>query len=219
MKKTPYETMVNNFKNGNIIVLSKEYKNANTPLHLKCKICSNEWKANYHNFKINGCRCPKCSYVKQSHKHDDVKKHYKNKKIILLSDYVNAHIKNKLQCMVCNFIWFSNYNKFKSRNHGCPNCKAVSGSSKSEEIVRKIFEKITGFSFPKVRNNLLINPKTNKRMELDGYNKELKLAFEYNGEQHYKPVKFFNKRPSDILEKRIKKDEIKKELCYIMVYI
>ena len=43
MKKTPYETMVKNFKNGNIIDLSKEYKNANTRLHLKCKICSNEW--------------------------------------------------------------------------------------------------------------------------------------------------------------------------------
>ena len=114
MRKTSYEIVVNDFKNENIIVLSNEYKNANTSLHLKCMVCNNEWKANYHNFKTNGCRCPKCSYIKQSHKHDYVKKHYESKKIILLNIYTNAHVKNKLQCMICNFVWFSNFNKLKN---------------------------------------------------------------------------------------------------------
>jgi len=47
-------------------------------------------------------------------------------------------------------------------------------------------------------------------MELDGYCKELKLAFEYNGHQHYTKttrIKNYN------LDQRKKDDKLKKELC------
>lgn len=37
-------------------------------------------------------------------------------------------------------------------------------------------------------------------------NNELKLLIEFNGEQHYKPVNFFNEN--------IKRNKIKKEYCY-----
>ena len=47
-------------------------------------------------------------------------------------------------------------------------------------------------------------------MELDGYNENLKLAFEYNGEQHY-TENFFSQNMS--LQRRKKNDELKINLC------
>ena len=49
-------------------------------------------------------------------------------------------------------------------------------------------------------------------MELDGYNKSLSLAFEAQGEQHYRAVSHFNQTLKD-LEQRIDDDLAKLELC------
>ena len=44
------------------------------------------------------------------------------------------------------------------------------------------------------------------------YNKDLKLAFEYNGRQHYKFIPFFHKTYSEFLNLQ-ENDRIKKKLC------
>jgi len=59
-------------------------------------------------------------------------------------------------------------------------------SSISERTCRIILEYLYKVKFPKNRD--YINPKTQKYIEIDGYNKELKIAFEYNGRQHYERV-------------------------------
>ena len=66
--------------------------------------------------------------------------------------------------------------------------------------------------FPTQRPNWLINEERN-RLELDGYNEELKIAFEYQGEQHFSPLhnNFFGGK--EALAKRQNHDNIKKELC------
>jgi len=48
-------------------------------------------------------------------------------------------------------------------------------------------------------------------MELDGYCKELNLAFEYHGIQHYKEIDFFHRKTP--LGRRRKDDETKRLLC------
>tara|TARA_R110002153_G_scaffold14541_1_gene52729 strand:- start:448 stop:1803 length:1356 start_codon:yes stop_codon:yes gene_type:complete len=73
-----------------------------------------------------------------------------------------------------------------------------------ERICRAHFESIFGVKFPNVRNlDWLINEHGN-HIELDGYNKELRIAFEHQGQHHYKENAFFEKPLYD---------EIKKELC------
>lgn len=56
----------------------------------------------------------------------------------------------------------------------------------SQEKARFIFEELTDFLF------LLTRKELDGRLELDGYCKELKIAFEYNGEQHYDPQHYYN---------------------------
>lgn len=67
--------------------------------------------------------------------------------------------------------------------------------------------------FPKRRPTFLINPQTSERLELDGYNKELRYAFEYNGRQHYEYIQWFHGNYSDFKEQQ-DQDCIKRRICH-----
>jgi hypothetical protein len=77
-----------------------------------------------------------------------------------------------------------------------------------EENCRKIFEELTGYKFISVRPNFLKNPLTGYNLELDGYCEELKIAWEYQGIQHYEEGYFGND-----LKYQQWKDEVKRLLC------
>lgn len=81
----------------------------------------------------------------------------------------------------------------------------------SERICRAILELITGARFLKVRPLWLRNERGNV-MELDGYAPELKLAFEYQGLQHYKWERFFHESVSAFNERQAN-DVVKQRLC------
>jgi len=84
--------------------------------------------------------------------------------------------------------------------------------SKGEQITCETLERIYGVSFPTVRPNFLKNPETNRNLELDCYNEQLKLAAEYNGEQHYKFPNRFHKTHSEFMC-QVKRDRLKAEMC------
>lgn len=84
--------------------------------------------------------------------------------------------------------------------------------SKGEKICREVLETIYGVPFVRDRPEWLINPETGRRMELDGWNSSLKIAFEYNGEQHYKSDHHFN-RSYDMFLKQVARDNAKVDIC------
>ncbi len=90
-------------------------------------------------------------------------------------------------------------------NSGCPYCLY-----KSQEECRKIFENIFNKKFIKFRPKWLVNIKL--PLELDGYNEELKLAFEYDGEYHYIVSKYMH-NTLEKLENTKKRDKVKDILC------
>lgn len=80
---------------------------------------------------------------------------------------------------------------------------------KSEALTRSIFESIFSQKFNKTRPSWLRASKNKESMELDGYNQDLRLAFEYQGEHHYADV-FPNQLPYE----EIQKNDLKKiEIC------
>lgn len=89
----------------------------------------------------------------------------------------------------------------------CPQCSV----GVSEQICRAILENAFDRPFPKTRPKWLLNERNN-RMELDGYCEELRLAFEYNGKQHYVQVDAFHKEKSALVN-RIADDARKVGLC------
>ena len=92
------------------------------------------------------------------------------------------------------------------RGGWCPECS----SGLKERVTRYLFEEVFQLKFPKKRPRWLKSPLSQKPMELDGFNEELGLAFEYQGEQHYKTT--FDKRDG-VLSAQKKRDAEKAKLC------
>jgi hypothetical protein len=86
-------------------------------------------------------------------------------------------------------------NTYYQNGWSCPNCRSRIG----ERIARAIFEASFGKPFPKVRPDWL-RSKRGVKMELDGYNEELRLAFEYNGPHHQS-------------SEQMARDDIKRRVC------
>ena len=96
-----------------------------------------------------------------------------------------------------------------SKMQGGQWCSICSKGSKSEELVRVVMEQIFGVEFKRVRPSWLKNDR-NVPMELDGYSQDLKIAFEYQGRQHYETMAFL----VDQDLKRIQKnDKLKAKVC------
>jgi hypothetical protein len=97
----------------------------------------------------------------------------------LSKEYSNNRTNLQWQCKK-GHKWFARPDNITINNRWCPFCS----ESKGENICRRILEEIYGKKFIKRRHSWLLSPKGSP-LELDGYNKKLKIAFEYQGEQHY----------------------------------
>lgn len=83
--------------------------------------------------------------------------------------------------------------------------------NKGEEACRQIFERLFNRPFERIRPDFLKNDCTDLNMEIDGFNNDLKLGFEYQGVQHYKYTPYFHKDINDF-NKQIYRDNLKREL-------
>jgi len=94
------------------------------------------------------------------------------------------------------------------------NREKSSFKSKGEIECKRVVEKLFSKRFIKVRPDILRNPVTGgiKNLELDCYNDEMKLAIEYNGQQHYKYIPYFHKNNEAFLNQKYR-DFMKKTLC------
>lgn len=84
--------------------------------------------------------------------------------------------------------------------------------SKGEKICRQVLETIYDKPFRKCTPDFLRNPETGRLLELDGYNEELKIAFEYNGIQHYKWPNFTNCTADEFIQQH-RRDRFKLDQC------
>lgn len=93
----------------------------------------------------------------------------------------------------------------------CPKCTFSTG----EKICRMHFEHIFGKKFPPAHKrelSWLVADNGATSMELDGYCKDLRLAFEHHGKHHYQNLRYSKKNESS-LEAVKKRDERKRGLC------
>ena len=183
--------------------LSKKYLNARTKLKWKCSE-GHIWKSTADGIKNKDTWCPKCMGVEILTIEEMRSIAKKRRGKCLSTKYKNSSTKLKWQCSE-GHQWYAIPNAIK-KGHWCPKCHYFH----SEELCRTTFEQIFKKKFLKIRPKWLISS-SGYPMELDGYNKHYNLAFEYQGEQHFKLSRWNRKK--DYLTKRIKDDKIKIKLC------
>lgn len=84
---------------------------------------------------------------------------------------------------------------------------------KHESRCRNILEQIFQSPFTSIRPDFLRYPKTGKNLELDGYNPDYQVAFEYQGVQHRKYCPgMFHETYDDFVQQQ-NRDAFKKKRC------
>jgi hypothetical protein len=181
--------------------LSTVYVNNITKMRWRCAK-GHEWEAILGNIRGNGAWCPQCnSRTLKLSLRDAQQAAAERGGECLSTRYVNTNTKMRWRCAE-GHEWEAIL--LSIRNHGtwCASCSLF----KREKECRRWFEHFTGIGFPKLR------PVWLGGLELDGYCESLNLAFEYQGEQHYRYVEYFHKTPEE-LEKQTERDFRKQTLC------
>lgn len=190
--------------------LSDRYVNAFSKLRWLCAK-GHEWKATASSIKNHGTWCPICApdvvAAKLSLGLDEMRELARARGGECLSDSYPRGRGGKLRWRCRDgHEWESTPAAVKHAGQWCPTCS----SGLSERLCRAMFEAIFGKKFPKYRPLWLKNSR-GKRMELDGYCEELKVAFEYHGIQHFTETPHFHRKIS--LDMRRKDDKTKQLLC------
>jgi hypothetical protein len=175
----------------------------------KCTKNHEHTTSNYH--VIEGSKCGSCHLEKRKKgltrlKLQDVQTRLGLLGFTLLSpEYKSLRHQYELKCSK-DHIFTKNLVHIIAGVVGCPLCN---NSFNSERIFRSKIERIFQVPFPKCRPKWLVNPETNYKLELDCYNEELKLAFEYDGQFHFEVRKGLN----NDLDRVKKLDALKERLC------
>ena len=135
----------------NIEYYSGEYKNTDSNLFFRCKLCGEIWETTPHSVLRGGTGCLKCSYKlrgKQATKtHEQFIKEISiiNPNITILGQYVNTHSKIKYRCLKCGNIQYALPGHLL-QGHGCGKC-AISNNTKTTEEFIQESKKIYGDRF------------------------------------------------------------------------
>ncbi len=118
----------------------------------------------------------------------------------------NVTIPATWQCVTCGTVVKLSMHQIM-HGHLCKECFR----GKAEAQCKAIIEMLLDIKFCKIRPSWLKSPK-NHAMELDMYNDDYAIAFEYQGEQHYKCLPSFCPT-QDVFDYRRANDALKHTLC------
>jgi len=189
--------------------LSGSYISAVSKLRWQCSE-GHTWEATPNSVQQQHW-CPKCAWIRigDTTRLNIEQMHELAKKrggLCLSTKYINNGTSLKWQC-ADGHEWMATPSSIKMGSW-CPECGL---KNIVENICREIFENIFHKKFPKIKPLWLVNDDGN-RMEFDGYNEELRLAFEYHGEQHYQYREFFYRGNKEKFIKRKSDDDKKHRL-------
>ncbi len=191
--------------------LSTEYKGIKTHLRWGCSK-GHQWSAQPSNIQ-SGKWCPKCMKLNMSdrfRRKDGIAVYAslaaeKGGKLLTTAEPKNARQVLDWEC-ARGHRWKAKANNVQN-GRWCPTCSGGVG----ERICRIFFETLWGEPFPSSWPDWL--RKDGMRRQLDGYCEKLKVAFEHQGQQHYRKLE--GKKFSRVVIKEQKsEDQFKMVTCH-----
>lgn len=196
----------------NIQVLNT-YKNNKSKIKCLCKICGTVWATSASNL-INKKGCPKCAIEKiklsLTKSHAQFIKEIKNinNNIEIIGTYINSNTKILCECKIDGYNW-SALPLNLLRGTGCPICQKSHGETLISNILDKLnIDYIIQYRFKDCKNN--------RTLPFDFYLPNYCICIEYDGEQHFRPVKFggcSEKQALQQFKQTNRNDIIKNKFC------
>lgn len=182
------------------------YKEQNQNLKYICN-CGNESRVKLGNF-INGNRCKECANNKLRLKYEDVRSLFvKNNCVLLSTDYKNSTTQKLDYICSCGNRHSIRFLAFR-RGERCPQCKSI---SKGEKTIQSYLEgHQINFKYQyKIDEckNILPLPFDFAILKKG----KLKCLIEFDGKQHFKPIKQFG--GEEYFQKIKHNDAIKNKFC------
>ncbi len=208
------EDIIPLIKNKDVELIS-QYQGNEKPIKCKCKKCENEWTTLPKVLITNGSGCPKCGKEKAVKAETKTKEQFVkdlekvNPFIEVIGEYVNTHTKVECKCKTDGTVWFAYPANLLNGSAGCPYCNI----SVSE---RKLLDILTKLKINFIPQHTIKDCKFVLNLKFDAFDINNNIAFEYNGEQHYRPVDFAGKGEEWAIrefEKTVKRDNVKIEYC------
>lgn len=180
-----------------------EYINSNTKIKIICKEHGPFYQT--HTIHCSGNGCSKCSGMHNKTTEEfitELEKIYGDKYDYKDVVYVNNRTKVLLHCPTHGE--FLKTPKELLKNTGCPKCRCSKGEHKIDSILTE-----AGFEFETEKTFEGCFYKT--KLRFDFYLPYQNLCIEFDGKQHYEPVKIFGGEES--FKELQKRDKIKEEFC------
>lgn len=151
----------------------------------RCLKCGYEYQTTPSNALRHGCR--KCYNKSRAMSFDDFICQLKqsNEYISYIGGFENSTSRVKVECLKCGYVWTTRAYYLLGYT-GCPNCKKSHG----EDIIKKYLDNNQiKYEWQKKFDDLYGD--YNRKLSYDFYLPEYNLLIEYQGKQHYVPVKLF----------------------------
>jgi hypothetical protein len=188
------------------LTLLEPYVRARRGVKVRCNACGREWRAGAR--FLYGRGCAHCHWNAAGRtralSQATVERLFAHVGLTPLEPYLRSAQLIQTRCNACRHTWRPQAGNVLS-GHGCPVCHPPGSTGEGERLTRGLFERLTGWRFPKARPAWL---RGERQLELDGYNCRHQVAFEYQGEHHYIPV--FG---HDGLARHQRNDTRKRRLC------
>jgi hypothetical protein len=186
-----------------------EYQGMNKIMTVKCKLDNHEWETRPGDILNSGNGCPECSIRNKFRTNEYIDEFIKNKSFIRISNYTDTFTPVRWKCKLDNHEWETKFIEIR-RGSGCPACK-----NKTEKHIRNIIVNEYKILDLKCQYTIYGN---NREYDIDFYFERggNKIAVEYDGEQHYKPVRFGGIsliQAQENYAKQIIRDSQLKKLC------
>lgn len=185
-RKHSYDYVRNYLHDLRIVLLSKEYKDSKSQLHVRFR-CGCEDDISFNSIQ-RGTRCGDCApnarvtledYQELARSHGG--------KLLMMARTTTQPAQWKCAKKSHPSFWRS-YNVIK-KNTFCPECS----EGFSERICRTAAQQLFGVPFKKSPLPIQdVQGVGGRNLRFDAYSASLQLAIEHNGSQHYQPVRFGN---------------------------
>lgn len=184
------------------------YINAKNPVTIKCKVCEGRFTSEPY-IILSGKGCPNCRLIEH-------KQHYSTKMLKKINDFVSklggkciskTYVNNlenlHFQC-AHGHIFKESWSDIQHAMRWCKECSP--NRYIGETLTRMILEHLLRTDMP---SSYLTNM---DGLQLDGYSSKRKVAFEYQGYQHYSSDSHFHGNKNDF-NNQLARDLYKRRLC------